>query len=162
MKLTLDVLAVGITLLLLSSCASTPPAPAPAADAKAASTENVEQALMQIERDWTDALMKHDAGALGRIIADDWSATTWDGQTFDKAKAIADLPSGTTESVTLDPMKVRVFGDVGIVQGGDTEKSTYKGKDSSGHYLWTDVFVKRNGQWQPVASQTTKSPASKP
>jgi hypothetical protein len=44
------------------------------------------------------------------------------------------------------------------VVGSDTEKSTYHGKDSSGQYSWTDVFVKRNGQWQAVASQSTKVP----
>ena len=41
--------------------------------------------------------------------------------------------------------------------GSDTEKSTYKGKDSSGKYVWTDVFVERNGRWQAVASQSTKA-----
>jgi hypothetical protein len=53
-------------------------------------------------------------------------------------------------------MKVRVFGNTAIVTGGDTEKSTYKGKDSSGKYVWTDVFVNRNGKWQAVASESTK------
>ncbi len=55
-------------------------------------------------------------------------------------------------------MKVRVFGDTAIVTGSDTEKSTYKGKDSSGKYVWTDIFVKRNGKWQAVASESTKLP----
>jgi hypothetical protein len=32
----------------------------------------------------------------------------------------------------------------------------YKGKDSSGKYVWTDVFVSRNGRWQAVASESTK------
>ena len=54
-------------------------------------------------------------------------------------------------------MKVRVFGTTAIVTGSDTEKSTYKGKDSSGKYVWTDVFVERNGRWQAVASQSTKA-----
>lgn len=52
-------------------------------------------------------------------------------------------------------MKVRVFGDTAIVTGSDTEKSTYNGKDSSGKYIWTDIFVNRKGKWQAVASQST-------
>ena len=162
MKLTL-VVTLGITTLWMSSCAtSTPPAPAPSADAKSAPAENVEQALMQMERDWTDAAVKHDAAAIGRIIADDWAGTSWDGQTFDKAKSLADLPSGTTASITLDPMKVRVFGDVAIVTGGDTEKSTDTADNGLAHYVWTDVYLKRNGQWQVVATQGSKVPRSKP
>ena len=115
---------------------------------------------MQMERDWTDAIVKHDAPVISRIIAEDWWETSWDGQSFGKAKALADLPLGTTESITMDPITVRVFGDVAIVTAGDTEKSTYKGKDSSGHYVWTDVYMKRNGQWQAVATQGSKVPAS--
>jgi hypothetical protein len=30
------------------------------------------------------------------------------------------------------------------------------GKKSSDHYVWTDVFVKRNGKWLAVASQTAQ------
>jgi ketosteroid isomerase-like protein len=70
------------------------------------------------------------------------------------------LKSGQSanQTVELGEMKVRVFGNTAIVVGSDTEKSTYHGKDSSGQYSWTDVFVKRNGQWQAVASQSTKVP----
>ena len=52
-------------------------------------------------------------------------------------------------------MKVRVFGNTAVVTGSDDEKSSYKGKDTGGHYVWTDIFVKRNGRWQAVASQGT-------
>jgi len=30
------------------------------------------------------------------------------------------------------------------------------GKKSVAHYVWTDVFVKRNGKWLVVASQMTQ------
>jgi hypothetical protein len=30
------------------------------------------------------------------------------------------------------------------------------GKKSGDHYVWTDVFLKRNGKWLAVASQTTQ------
>jgi ketosteroid isomerase-like protein len=62
----------------------------------------------------------------------------------------------TTQAARIGEMKVRVFGDSAIVTGSDTEKSTSKGKDVIDKYLWTDVFVKRDGRWQAVASQSTK------
>ena len=40
-----------------------------------------------------------------------------------------------------------------MVQGSDTEKSSYKGKDTSGKWIWMDVFVKRDGKWVAVRSQ---------
>ena len=160
MKRTFAVLTLGITQLWLASCASSTPH-APGADTKSTSTGSVERALIQMERDWADAIVKHDAAVISRIVAEDWSETSWDGQSFGKAQALADLPLGTTESITMDPIKVRVFGHVAIVTAGDVEKSTYKGKDSSGHYVWTDVYMKRNGQWQVGATQGSKIPPSR-
>ncbi len=56
----------------------------------------------------------------------------------------------------MGDMKVRVFGDTAVVTGTDDEITMEDGKKSSGHYVWTDVFVKRNGQWLAVASQTAQ------
>jgi ketosteroid isomerase-like protein len=80
-----------------------------------------------------------------------------------KAQVLVELKSGDnkTDSITLGDMKVRVYGDTAVVTGSDDEKSSYKGKDTSGHYTWTDVFVKRKGHWQAVASQGTLMPAAK-
>jgi ketosteroid isomerase-like protein len=123
-----------------------------------ADAPSVEQNLMQMERDWTQAGLKKDAASLDKIIADDWVAIGFDGKTVTKAEVMADLKSGAsaTQSVELGAMKVRVFGNTAVVTGSDTEKSTYKGKDSSGKYVWTDVFVMRQDRWQAAASQSTK------
>lgn len=119
---------------------------------------SVEQTLMQMERDWAQAGIKKDAAALERILGDEWTGIGFNGDISTKAQAIADLKSGqaAASTITLGEMKVKVYGNTAVVQGSDTEKSTYKGKDSSGKYLWMDVFVNRNGRWQAVASESTK------
>jgi hypothetical protein len=53
-------------------------------------------------------------------------------------------------------MKVRVFGFTAVVTGTDEETATVDGKRSTGHYVWTEVFVKRKGKWLAVASQTAQ------
>ena len=118
---------------------------------------SVEEQLMQTERDWTEAGLKKDAAALDKILADDWAGQGPTGVAT-KAEALADLKSGDNklESQTLGEMKVRIFGDTAVVTGSDDEKSSYKDKDTSGHYIWTDVFVKRQGRWQAAASQSTR------
>jgi ketosteroid isomerase-like protein len=127
--------------------------------ARGADTKGVEKAIIQMEKDWTEAGIKKDAAAFDRIVADDWISVDFEGNVVNKAAAIADLKSGASSSASVDlgELKVRVYGDTAIVIGSDTEKSTYKGKDSSGHYVWTDVFVKRNGRWQAVSSQSVKT-----
>ena len=115
----------------------------------------VEQTVMQMERDWAQALVRADVATMDRILADDWFGQGPPGGSSNKAGALADLKSGDPkyDAVTVGEMKVRVFGDVAVVTGTQDQKSSYKGKDTSGHSVWTDVFVKRQGKWQAVVSQ---------
>lgn len=123
-----------------------------------ANKNSPEQLLIQMELDWNDADVKKDAVALNRIMADDWMGIDFQGTVMTKAQVMRDLHSDATatESTDVREIKVRIFGNTGIVSGTEVEKSQYKGQDSSGAYIWTDVFVQRNGRWQAVSSQSTK------
>jgi ketosteroid isomerase-like protein len=134
------------------------PAGAPGNEA----SEDVEKKIMQLERDWGDALAKRDLVALDRILGDDHSVITKDGSVLTKAQELAKHSESADELFDLEPMKVRVFGDAAVVTGGHREKSQYQGRDTSGHYRWMDVFVKRDGRWQAVASELTRVEEGKP
>ena len=125
-------------------------------------SEDVEKKIMQLERDWGDALAKRDLVALDRILGDDHSVITKDGSVLTKAQELAKHRESADELFDLEPMKVRVFGDAAVVTGGHREKSQYQGRDTSGHYRWMDVFVKRDGRWQAVASELTRVEEGKP
>ena len=162
MKQVISILMLAVAALALTSCATTDQKAASStatpATAAASPTENVEQVVTKLERDWADAGVKGDGAAIDRIVADDWSGTNWDGQTQTKAQILDELKIGAYKptSINLDNIKVRAFGDTAVVTLVQTEKSQYKGKDSSGRYLYTDVWVKRNGKWQVVATHGTK------
>jgi ketosteroid isomerase-like protein len=117
-----------------------------------------EAAVKQLEHDWTEAMKAGDADKLSQILADDWTGLTYLGGKDTKQSVLADLKSkaSTLTSYEFGPMDVWVAGNIAVVQGSDTEKSTTKGKDSSGKYVWMDVFVKRSGKWQAVRSQSAK------
>lgn len=53
-------------------------------------------------------------------------------------------------------LKVRLTGDVAIVQGVDEEVTTLDGEDTSGKWAFTDVFARREGAWVAVASHTSE------
>jgi ketosteroid isomerase-like protein len=53
-------------------------------------------------------------------------------------------------------MRVLVLGDTAIAHGLWMEKSLIDGKDTSGTYRYTDIFIKRDGRWQAVTSYSTK------
>jgi len=116
-----------------------------------------EKALYQLERDWADALVKNDAVALDKILANDFQANYGD-TVGNKKQLLADLRSGRTktESSINSDMKALVLGDTATVHGLATVKSSTAGKDTSGQWRYTDVFVKRDGSWQCVTGYSTK------
>jgi len=150
---TLLMMALGAGMLLAQAQTKAADTKKPAASANAASDE-----LKQIENDWADASKTKNAEKLGDILADSWVALEWDGKRMDKAKALSEMktPGNSLDTMEMGPMTVRIFGNTAVVTGSDTEKSMESGKDTSGKYVWTDVFVKQNGKWRAVASQSTK------
>ena len=117
-----------------------------------------EQTLINTEKAWNEALMSNDLAAVSRIIADDWVGVDFKGAMTSKEETLAQLKSGGSrnEYVELGDMNVRVYGDTAVVMGTDTERSVYQGENTNGRYAFTDVFVKKDGRWQAVASQSTR------
>jgi len=130
------------------------------AQAKGRPSAGTEQVVMGIERELLNAILKGDASASERHLADTYVFTGPDGTVENKAQAIADLKSGDLklQSASLDGAKVQVYGDTAVVTYSSNDKGTYKGKDISGKTRWTDVFVHHNGRWQLVASHGTMLP----
>jgi ketosteroid isomerase-like protein len=151
-RLLMTGLCVG---MVLAQAQTTTPAPK-----TSPSTDTAADELKQIENDWVNAVKTKNADKLKEILANDWVEMRWDGVTVKKTQALEDLkePGNSLESFEMGPMLVRIFGNTAIVTGSDTEKSTDNGKDTSGRYVWTDVFVKQSGQWKAVASQSSKVP----
>ena len=118
--------------------------------------DNLVDTFSKIENEWWEADKNKDTKALGRILADDWFYLGPQG-TMTKSQELAEAEKRdeNIESVSLMDMKVRVYGDVAIVTMREHENSTKKSTDSSGDFLYTDVFVKRQGRWQAVNSQGT-------
>jgi hypothetical protein len=57
--------------------------------------------------------------------------------------------------MTMDHLRVRLYGDTAIVTLYQNEKSKFSDGDSSGRYAFTNVWVKRRDTWQAVSSQGT-------
>jgi len=145
-------MAVVVALILsVVSCSGSGAGTSVATISAGPASDNAEQIITRLEHDWVSAIVKKDTGTLNRLLADDFSGTTND-QIYSKNDAIEDVKAGTHESLDLDNIRVRLFGDTAVVTMGQTEKSRHGDSDFSGHYLFTDVWAKRNGQWVAVAS----------
>jgi ketosteroid isomerase-like protein len=117
----------------------------------------VEESIAQLEQDWVTAIIQKDTDVLNRIMADDFTAISPNGQRYTRFEAIADLRSGryAVESMKLRNLNVRVFGDMALVTVYQNEKSKFEDEDCSGQYAFTNVWLYRNGFWQVVASHGT-------
>jgi ketosteroid isomerase-like protein len=119
-----------------------------------------EQELTRLENDWSQAVVRRDGTALQRFYADEYIFTDEKGVVWNKAKEIADISSGAFRltSYKFDDLKVHNYGDVAVVTGRNTIKGLWENvkRDISGPYRFTDVFVKRAGRWQCVASQSSR------
>jgi ketosteroid isomerase-like protein len=116
-----------------------------------------EQALIRIQQDWAEARVKGDSSYTRRFEVDDCTIAWPDGRVVNKKE---DLQTMTGDIVfsefKIDDLKVRVYGETGIVLG-QGKISAQKGRKNllSGEFVWTDTFVKQGGEWKVVASQIT-------
>lgn len=126
----------------------------------AAPPEDVTQALVKLENDWARAALARDVAALEKILAPDYVFTSADAQVVSRAEWMAGLKSGSSkyETFTVEDMKVYVHGEAAVVIGKGSIKGTENGKAVDEHDRFTDTWVKHDGHWVAVATQSTRIP----
>lgn len=125
----------------------------------------IEAELIKLERDWAGAFTTGDADAARRVMADDIAFISPDGSPSSKAEEVRAIQDKlvTMESweilepkvTVLDANNAFVTGRAVIKNGKAREPNSKKTIDISGEYRFLDVYARRNGNWQAVASQTT-------
>jgi ketosteroid isomerase-like protein len=118
----------------------------------------VEQAILKLEQEWEDALVKSDVAALDRIYADGLIYTHSSGSVDDKATYIGNIKSGVTkyESMKRDDIKVGVYGDAAVVNCHWMVHVTARGNKITTDARYLHVYVKQKGRWRMVAHQSTR------
>ena len=119
-----------------------------------------EQELLKLQREWLDAYQKHDAAALERIEADDFTLTEGDGKVTTKVEDVASLRNAKApqpdDAFDVEDVQVRLYGDTAVLIGRVIIRYRNKGQMVAEQYRYTDTYLKRRGRWQVVASQLTR------
>ena len=93
----------------------------------------------------------------GRLMGLDVGTKTMEIQTVETGAITADSWELVDPKVTvLDANSAFVTGRTIIKNGKSKDLQSQKLIDISGEYRFLDVYAKKNGKWQAVASQTTK------
>ena len=113
--------------------------------------------ILELEKERNRAIINGDALALERMTSDDYTFITLRGELRTKAEIVQGFKSGSFhyDSREISDLNIRVYGNTAIVTGRSIQKGKENGKDYSGDYRFTRVYIKQDGRWQTVALQTT-------
>ena len=119
-----------------------------------------EQQILQLFEDGDRALVAGDLAELSRIFADDYIQYDESGKSFTKQDVINNLKSGAIRYIAMVSIGRRIrllTEDVAIVHGSESDEVEQNGRRFFVRYVYTDVVVKRSGEWQIAGSQLAKS-----
>ncbi|MGD0761561.1 MAG: nuclear transport factor 2 family protein [Candidatus Sulfotelmatobacter sp.] len=115
--------------------------------------------IQKLFEDGDRALIAADQAALARIFADDYTQYNESGKSFTKQDVINNLISGAIRYLSMisTARQIRLLtDDIALVHGSEDDEVAQSGRRFQVRYVYTDVVIRRNGQWQIVASQLAK------
>lgn len=126
----------------------------------------VERQIFNLEEELTQTEHRLDVQALERIYADDIMVTAPVGICVDKPAVMDEVRSAAEKAVVgrydKDDLKVRAFGDTAVSSYRMAAEATFEGREIKRQLCVTNVWMKRNGQWQIVARHTASLPGDTP
>ena len=113
-----------------------------------------EEKIQSLEKKWAESYKQREISILSSLLAEDFIITVEDGSTFGKEGYISHSADSSVrvELAELSDLRVRVHGNTAIVTGAYHEIGTSKGKRYEYRDRLTDVWMKREGKWEVVAS----------
>src|SRR4030081_3394990 len=103
-----------------------------------------------------DAVVPGNQAPWKKYFADDCIFADEKGRILDKTKLIADitpLPAGYSGTIKIDNVQSRIINDTAVLSYDANETETIFGQNLRARYHTTDTWLRRNGEWQIIASQ---------
>jgi ketosteroid isomerase-like protein len=119
-----------------------------------------EEELLKLEKEFAEAIVKNDLDGIEQLVTDDWIIIDPKGEIVDRMRFFEVIKSGalTHDTMESEDFRVRVYGDSAVVTALTRTKGKFMGQEFSTQERATDVFVKREGQWQCVLTHLTGFP----
>jgi uncharacterized protein DUF4440 len=119
----------------------------------------VEQTLITLEAEISDAINRRDVAILQRILTDDYKLISANGDSEDKFALLDDVHQSRAGTFGQpENLRVQVNGDRATVTGERIESIPVGGnRMQSARVSFTDTFIRRAGEW--VLTQTKEAPA---
>jgi len=123
----------------------------------AAPSDQTAKSLVDMERQWAEQECTQNT-IVQTMLADDFQGTAPDGKRYSKSEAVEASKTAAREC-RLHDAKVHFFGEnIAVVYGSESSiRKASDGKEHTRTLVWTDTWLKRNGRWQVVAAQDTRT-----
>jgi ketosteroid isomerase-like protein len=110
--------------------------------------------VRSLEMKWTDSYKRRKIDILASLLSDDFVITVEDGTTYSKTGYITHTADTSVQVklAELSDLKVHMHGNAAVVTGAYHEKGISNGQPYEYHDRLTDVWIKREGNWQVIAS----------
>src|SRR5438067_6904635 len=116
-----------------------------------------EAELVRRTQELYDSIVSGNQTPWKKYFADDCTFSDEKGRTLDKTKLVADitpLPKGYSGAIKIENVISRIIGDTPILSYDANETETIFGQNLRPRYHVTDTWLKRDGNWQIIASQS--------
>ena len=127
---------------------------------------DVEREIVKLEEELTQTEMRVDVQALDHIYADDIMVTAPVGICVDKPAVMTEIRQAADKAVVSkydkEDLKVRAFGDTAVSSYRMSAEAVFEGTEIKRQLCITNVWMKRNDQWQIVARHTASLPTDTP
>jgi len=120
--------------------------------------DDAENDLRAALKTYREALIKKDLTTLEKVWTDDYTFIDAHGRVRTKADRLADLRSSATSLDKIsheEPPRVRVHGKIGIISSDVTLVGRYGGKEVSGLFRSTHIWIFDGGRWRLLMNQLT-------
>ena len=124
--------------------------------AHAADAPITQDELVRRTQELYDAIVPGNQAPWQKYFADDCIFADEKGRLFDKTKLIADItpmPAGYSGAIKVENVQSRIIGDTAVLSYDASETETIFGQELHARYHTTDTWLRRNGEWQIIASQ---------
>jgi hypothetical protein len=126
------------------------------ATSAAAQPASDEQQLRDTQQGLARAWLQKDRAYIETVLGPEWSVTQADGTLLTPATVLGPFFDGVhLDTNMVDDVTVMLFGTTAVVRGRTVVSGSLNGTPVRARIRFTDVFIKRDGRWQAVASHAS-------
>ena len=131
------------------------------AAAQTSADKKVEVELLRIQREMIDTSLRGDKSAFERYTADTYIETDFNGAVTTRARILDNFltpPPSMKPTLEIQDVQVQVYGDTAVMSSRGNYRAEANGQKITNSFRTTDVWLRRDGRWQMIASHDSQIP----